>query len=91
MESVREYLRDSGWDAWLNPRGAEAARFAVRERTLVVRRESLKSPSKAPFAPIEKILVELCSEARDLQLMSHAQVPCHAGNLAGTHRIQMAT
>jgi hypothetical protein len=26
MESVWEHLRDAGWDAWLNPRGAEASR-----------------------------------------------------------------
>ena len=30
-ESVWQHLRDTGWDAWLNPRGAEATRFAVRE------------------------------------------------------------
>src|SRR5439155_21478509 len=67
MESVWEHLRDAGWDAWLNPRGAEAARFAVRERTVVVRRESSKSPSKEPFAAIEELLVELCFEARGLR------------------------
>jgi hypothetical protein len=68
-ESVWQHLRDTGWDAWLNPRGAEATRFAVRERTVVVRSESRKSPSKTPVAPIEKLLVELCFEARDLQIM----------------------
>jgi len=91
MESVWEHLRDAGWDAWLNPRGAEAARFAVRERTVVVRRESRKSPSKEPFAPIEKLLVELCFEARDLQLMALSDFHAMLANLAGTRRIQMAT
>jgi len=91
MESVWEHLRDAGWDAWLNPRGAEAARFAVRERTVVVRRESRKSPSKEPFAPIEKLLVELCFEARDLQLMALSDFHSMLANLAGTRRIQMAT
>ena len=91
MESVWEHLRDAGWDAWLNPRGAEAARFAVREGTLVVRRESRKSPSKESFAPIEKLLVELCFEARDLQLMALSDFHSMLANLAGTRRIQMAT
>lgn len=91
MESVWEHLRDAGWDAWLNPRGAEAARFAVRERTVVVRRESRKSPSKEPFAPIEKLLVELCFEARDLQLMALPEFHTMLANLAGTSRIQMGT
>lgn len=91
MESVWEHLRDAGWDAWLNPRGVEAARFAVRERTVVVRRESRKSPSKEPFAPIEKLLVELCFEARDLQLMALPEFHTMLANLAGTSRIQMGT
>jgi hypothetical protein len=91
MESIWEHLRDAGWDAWLNPRGTEAARFAVRERTLVVRRESRKSPSKEPFASIEKLLVELCFEARDLQLMALPEFHTMLANLAGTSRIQMGT
>ena len=91
MESIWEHLRDAGWDAWLNPRGTEATRFAVRERTLVVRRESRKSPSKEPFAPIEKLLVELCFEARDLQLMALPEFHTMLANLAGTSRIQMGT
>lgn len=91
MESVWEHLRDAGWDAWLNPRGAEAARFTVRERTVVVRRESRKSPSKESFAPIEKLLVELCFEARDLKLMALPEFHTMLANLAGTSRIQMGT
>lgn len=91
MESVWEHLRDAGWDAWLNPRGAGAARFALRERTVVVRRESRKSPSKQPFAPIEKLLVELCFEARDLQLMALSEFHTMLANLAGANRIQMGT
>ena len=91
MESVWEHLRDAGWDAWLNPRGAEAARFAVRDRTVVVRRESRKSPSKEPCAPIEKLLVELCFEARDLRLMASQEFHTMLANLAGTNRIQMGT
>ena len=90
MDSVFEHLRDSGWDAWLNPRGAEAVRFNLRERTVVVRRESRKSPSNEPLAPIEKLLVELCFEARDLRLMTLSEFHTMLGNLAGTHRIQMA-
>jgi hypothetical protein len=75
-------LRDGGWDAWLNPHGAEAARFAVRDRTVVVRRESRKSPSAEPVATIEKLLVELCFEARDLQLMAMPEFHTMLKNLA---------
>ncbi len=91
MESVWEHLRDAAWDAWLNPRGAQVARFAVRERTVVVRRESSKSPSREHLAPIEKLLVELYFEARDLDLMSLADFHAMLANLAGSRRIQIAT
>ena len=91
MESVWEHLREGGWDAWLNPRGTPATRFAVRERTLVVRRESSKTPSRERFAPIEKILVELYFEARDLDLMSISDFHAMLANLAGSRRIRMAT
>ena len=90
MESVHEHLRDAGWDAWLNPRGKEAERFTVRERTVVIRRESRKSPSKEPLAPIEKLLVELYFEARDLRLMALSEFHTMLANLAGTRRIRMA-
>jgi hypothetical protein len=91
MESISEHLRDAGWDAWLNPRGAQSARFAVRDRTVVVRRESSKTPSQEHLAPIEKILVELYFEARDLDLMSLSDFHAMLSNLAGHRRIQMAT
>jgi len=91
IEPVFEHLRDSGWNAWLNPRGAEAARFAVRERTVVVRRESSKSPSEEHIAPIEKLLVDLYFEARDLQLMALSEFHTMLQNLAGSQRIQIAT
>lgn len=91
MESVWEQLRDTGWDAWLNPRGVEAARFTVRERTVVVRRESRKGPSEEHVAPIEKLLVELCFEARDLQLMALPEFHAMLANLAGSSRIHLGT
>jgi hypothetical protein len=91
MENIWEHLRDSGCDAWLNPRGAQATRFAVRERTVVVRRESSKTPSREHLAPIEKLLVELYFEARDLDLMSLSDFHAMLANLAGSRRIQMAT
>jgi hypothetical protein len=63
----------------------------VRDRTVVVRRESLKRPSEEPFAPIEELLVELCFEARDLQLMAMPEFHIMLTNLAGSRRIQIAT
>lgn len=58
---------------------------------MVVRRESRKSPLQSRLAPIEKILVDLWFEARDLQLMSPADFHAMLANLAGSRRISMAT
>lgn len=91
METVWEHLRDAGWDAWLNPRGNEVERFAVRQRTVVVRRELRKSPSKDSLAPIEKLLVDLYFEARDLRLMALSDFRAMLTNLAGGRRIEMAS
>ena len=91
METVWEHLRDEGWNAWLNPRGKEAERFAVRERTVMVRREPRKSPSKDSLAPIEKLLVDLYFEARDLRLMALSDFHAMLTNLAGNRRIEMAS
>jgi hypothetical protein len=90
METVHEHLRDSGWDAYLNPRGKDAARFAPRERSVVIRRASSKNRARAHIAPIETLLVELYFEARDLGLMSEDDYHAMLANLAGTRRINMA-
>lgn len=91
VASVSEHLRDAGWDVWLNPRGVEAGRFTVRERTVVVRRERSRSLSKGRFTPIEELLVDLWLESRDLQFMSSSDYLSMLGNLAGTRRISIAT
>ena len=90
METVHEHLRDSGWDAHLNPRGKDAARFAPRERSVVIRRASSKNRARAHIAPIEILLVELYFEARDLRLMAEDDYHAMLANLAGTRRINMA-
>lgn len=90
METVGEYLRDSGWDVWINPRGKDVDSFVIRGRTVVLRRASSKSPSTEPLASIEKILVELFFETLDLHLMAAADYQAMLENLAGTRRIQMA-
>ena len=76
-ESVWQHLRDTGWDAWLNPRGAEAARFAVRERTVVVRSESRKSPSKHRSHPSRNYWLS-CVSRRETSRSCHRRnfIPC---------------
>lgn len=91
MEPFHEHLRDCGWDAHLNPRGKEAARFDPRERSVVIRRASGKSRAHGHIAPIENLLVELFFETRDLGLMAENDYHAMLSNLASTSRINMAS
>jgi len=91
MENVWEHLRESGRDAHLNPRGKEAERFEPRERSVVIRRASVKSRGRGHIAPIENLLVELYFETRDLGLMAEDDYRTMLSNLAGTRRINMAS
>jgi len=90
METVWAHLRDSGWYAHLNPRGPEAERFRAGERTVVIRKASRKSRPLERLASIERLLVELCFERRDLALMSEEDYHAMISNLAGTRRIRIA-
>ena len=91
MEPFHEHLRDSGWDAHINPRGKEAARFSPREHSVVIRKASAKSRARGPIAPIENLLVELYFETRVLGLMAVDDYRTMLSSLAGTRRINMAS
>jgi len=90
METVWAHLRDSGWYAHLNPRGPQSERFRAGERTVVIRKASRKSRPLERLASIERLLVELCFERRDLALMSEEDYHAMISNLAGTRRIRIA-
>ena len=90
-ESVWQHLRDTGWDAWLNPRGAEAARFAVREQTVVVRSEKPQKPAqKRRSHPSKKYWLSCVLKLATLQIMGLGEFYSMLANLAGTRRIPMA-
>lgn len=74
VNTVWEFLRDAGYDAYRDPGKREAKTFAVRDRTVVVRPGN---PSQAPveghYALPEKILVDLAGEIDVLHLMDPAE------------------
>ena len=75
LSTVAEVLKAAGWDAWANPGKADIERF-VRpgEKTVVLRPSIVKQPeSKDHVAPIEKVLIDLMSEASKLQLMDSTE------------------
>lgn len=90
MPSVFEFLKDAGHDAHLNPRGPTARRFAVRERTVVVRPRVTTQPAHGHYTTIEAILVDLFVESRTLNLMDISEYFRTFQNLTGQARISMA-
>ena len=69
MGGVYDFLKDTGYDVWLNPRGNDARKFSIGEKTVVIRPTITREHSSGHAADIEKILVDLLVEASDLKLM----------------------
>jgi len=92
LESVAEYLRTTGWDAWANPGKKEAAWFGrAGDRAVVLRPAIVKQPpSQNHLASIEKVLVDLKIEAERLQLMDSAEVQRILDNVLGSGLLQLS-
>lgn len=90
MSSVAARLRDNGYDIHLNPRGAEARQFAIRERTVVIRPKPTTQPHDGHLVTVEGLLVELFMEVRALGLMDEGEYFRMFDNLAGYSRISLA-
>jgi len=69
MSGVYDFLKDIGYDVWLNPRGNDAQKFSIGEKTLVIRPAISREHSSDHFADIEKVMVDLLVEMVDLNLM----------------------
>ncbi len=69
MNGIYEFLRDLGYNVWLNPRGNDMRKFTVEEKTVVIRSAITREPSSGHTADIEKILVDLLVEVSTLNLM----------------------
>jgi hypothetical protein len=90
MSSVAARLRDNGYDIHLNPRGAAARQFAIRERTVVIRPKPTTQPHDGHLVTVEGLLVELFMEVRALGLMDEGEYFRMFDNLAGYSRISLA-
>lgn len=90
MSSVADRLRDGGYDIHLNPRGAAAREFAIRERTVVIRPKPTTQPHDGHLVTVEGLLVELFMESRALRFMDEGEYFRMFDNLAGYSRISLA-
>lgn len=69
MSGIYDFLKDFGYDTWLNPRGNNARKFSIGDKTIVIRPAISRESSSGHFADIEKILVDFLVEASALNLM----------------------
>lgn len=91
MSGIYDFLKDSGYDVWLNPRGNDARKFSIGEKTVVIRPAISRERSSGHFADIEKILVDLFVEAADLNLMDEDEYYRVFGNVLAAGRIDIGT
>jgi len=89
MGGVYDFLKDTGYDVWLNPRGNDARKFSIGEKTVVVRPTITRERSSGYAADIEKILVDLLVEASDLKLMDEDEHSRILGNVLAAGRVDV--
>lgn len=89
VADVAEFLRDHGYDAHANPRGAEARKFAVREKTVVVRPLVTEAPVEGHYSPPDALLVDLFMENKTLGIMEPAEFRSMASAMVTSGRVLM--
>ena len=87
LEPVWEALRDAGYDPHLNPTGKAREQFAVREKTVVVRRRTLGAPRRgrstcAVHPPFRKVTrtQKIFNSILHLTKQSHQQTSLGRGH-----------
>jgi hypothetical protein len=89
MGGVYDFLKDTGYDVWLNPRGNDARKFSIGEKTVVIRPTITRERSSGHAAAIEKILVDLLVEASDLKLIDEDEHSRILGNVLAAGRVDV--
>ena len=91
LSSVAEFLKESHYDAHLNPRKEEVEKYFTPSSTAVVVRPSVsEEPVNGIYATAEKMLIDLFVEKDKLYLMDGAEYNRIFRNLALSYRINMA-
>jgi len=91
MNGIYDFLKDTGYEVWLNPRGNDARKFSIRPKTIVIRPTISRERSSEHFANIEKILVDLFVEAAALNLIDEDEYYRIFGNIFAAGRVDIGT
>ncbi len=92
MGPVEGFLKSRGYEVWVNPRGKDIERFyVVKEKTVVIRPMISREPVDGHFALIEKMLVDLLVEVRQLPLMDEGEYNIVRSNILESGRVDVGT
>ena len=90
LDTLHEFLRQTGEDSMLNPRKPDLAGFVPSPRTVILRPALAKAPDEGPFMTPEQVLVDLCVERRLLPLLDEAEFRQLAMRMAFHNRLKMS-
>ncbi len=89
MNGIYDFLKDSGYDAWLNPRRKDSRIFSAAEKTVVIRPAISRERSRGHYADIEKALVDLFVEAAALNLLDEEEYYRILGSVITAGRVNI--
>jgi len=88
--SVYDFLRENGWNIYLNPtKGDAKIVFRLEEKTAVIRRNVSQAPVKKHFMQIEGVLVDLFVELGDLGFMDRQEFIAVARAISTSGRLDL--
>jgi hypothetical protein len=87
-KSVYDFLIGENKNVYQNPRKPDQKHFETTKETYIVRPSISKQPCIEHCAPIEKILVDLYVEQRELNLTSRQEFKRVFENITGQYRIE---
>lgn len=91
MPSVGQFLKDSGYKVFVNPRKDEVAKyFEPSSNTVVIRQSVSEEPTENSSATFEKLMVDLFLEKDRLNLMDGSEFARIFRNLILSQRINIA-
>ncbi len=92
LQSLKDFLSDSRYNVYLNPRKREAEKYVeFYEKTVILRPAiSYREPKSNNWAKIEKILVDLFMETKKLNFMDMEEYKKIMSNIVLAYRINIA-
>ena len=92
LQPLKDFLEDSGYNVYLNPTVTETAKYVDLKNHAVILRPpiSYRDSNNQQLAKIEKVLVDLFMEARNVNLLDREEYTNIMANIILTYRVNIA-